>query len=99
MRYALLIFFSLSCRDKIAKTIHCSNVHDEQKEWPQCKVLAFGNSPPQIPLEKVKDGRQKFEQIIHQDQSKEELVDNLMELLQDRKRYAWQIFRFRSGFN
>lgn len=57
-------------------------------------MLAFGNSPPQIPLEKVKDGRQKFEKILHQDQTKEELVDNLMELLQDRSRYAGKCHNF-----
>lgn len=70
----------------MAKIIHCSNVHEEQKEWPEGKVLGFGNSPPHISLEKVKGGRKKFEDIVHQDQSREDLVDNLMGLLKDRER-------------
>lgn len=78
---------TIEIRDKIAKTIHCSNVHEERREWPSSKVLAFGNSPPQISLEKVKGGKKKFEDIVHRDQSKEDLVDSLMDLLKDRERH------------
>lgn len=74
-------------RDKIARTVHCSNVHNEMQEWPQCKVLGFGNSPPGISLEKVKAGRKQFEEIIHQELPKDALVESLMKLLQDTEKY------------
>jgi len=78
---------TIELRDKMAKVIHCSNVHEEQREWPEGKVLGFGNSPPHISLEKVKGGQKKFEDIVLQDQSKEDLVDSLMGLLKDRERH------------
>lgn len=56
------------------------------KEWPKGKVLGFGNSPPERPLEKVKDGRVLFEECIKKNQRKDELVESLMELLQTRKK-------------
>lgn len=77
-------------RDKLAKVFHCSNVGEQRREWPSGRVLAFGNSPPKITLEKVKGGRKKFEDIVNQDLTKEELVSSLMKLLKDPVRYRDQ---------
>lgn len=79
----LLIGRSLACRDKLAKVFHCSNVGEQRHEWPSGRVLAFGNSPPHITLEKVKYGRKKFEDIVNQDLSRDDLISSLMDLLRD----------------
>lgn len=47
--------------------------------------LGFGNSPITNPLEKVKNGTNKFKDIIENCQGqKDVLVDKLMDLLQSR---------------
>lgn len=71
----------------MARPLHCSNAPCIMKEWPDGEALGFGNSPPTSTLKKVKAGLKQFEEIIHQNQSKEKLVSNLMSLLQDRQKH------------
>lgn len=57
-------------------------------KWPQNKALAFGNSLTKEPLKKVTAGREKFQTIVNdRKQTKEELIQNLTELLCDRERH------------
>lgn len=58
------------------------------QEWPQNEALAFGNSLAKQPLQKVTAGREKFRKIVeNRNQSKDELIKHLTELLCDRERH------------
>lgn len=74
--------------DNFATTVHCSNVSTECKLWPENISLGFGNSPPSVPLEKVKAGREKFDDLLKKRSSKEVLVKDLMQLLKDKKKFV-----------
>lgn len=80
----IVVFWS----DDIVTTVHCSNISTECKLWPERISLGFGNSPPDTPLEKVKAGRQQFDDILKQKTSKEILVHDLMQLLKDKKKFV-----------
>lgn len=67
--------------------MHCCNAPSVAREWPSSQVLAFGNSPPPKTLEKVKAGRKQFEEIVSRNLTKDELVDNLMQLLRNGERH------------
>lgn len=58
------------------------------QEWPRNAALAFGNSLTHQPLQKVKAGQKKFQEIVgNQKQSKDELIQSLIELLCDREKH------------
>lgn len=75
--------------DKKAQTIHCSNVPIGLQDWPSDTALAFGNSPPNTPLQKVIEGQCKFQETIKHQEDKSALVDNLMAMLGCRDRYTF----------
>lgn len=57
-------------------------------QWPQNESLAFGNSLTHQPLQKVKAGKKKFQEIVSNPKlAKNELVQSLIALLCDRERY------------
>lgn len=68
--------------------MHYSNVNNTLHEWPANEVLGFGNSLCDQPLQKVKSGRGKFEEIVKRHgQSKDALVEKLMQLLRDSEKH------------
>lgn len=65
--------------------MHCSNAPNDLKLCSKMEPLGFGNSPITNPLEKVKNGTNKFKDILENFQGqKDVLVDKLMDLLQSR---------------
>lgn len=57
------------------------------QEWPLNEALAFGNSLTLQPLQKVKAGREKFREVVSRKQTKNELVQALMDLLCDEEKH------------
>lgn len=83
----MMTLYFFSSGNKI-RPIHYSNVNNVVHEWPLNEVLGFGNSLTSEPLQKVKFGTENFRKIVnHCGQSKEELVDNLMQLLCDDEKH------------
>lgn len=73
---------------KSIQPTHYCNVNNTVYQWPQNEALAFGNSLVPEPLQKVKAGREKFRAIVNRpNQSKNDLVQNLIDLLCDRERH------------
>lgn len=73
---------------KTSRTIDYCNVNNDMNVWSLNEPLAFGNSLSHQPLQKVKAGKEKFREIVSRtNQTKNELVDNLIELLCDRERH------------
>ena len=77
-----------------ATTIHCSNYPNTLQKWPEKTALVFGNSSPSVPLEKVKAGQSRFEQIVCNDavvvNEKQSLVENLMDMLKSPEKYIYE---------
>lgn len=74
--------------DKIARALSYCNVTNDLDEWPQNTFLGFGNSFTSNPLQKVTAGKKHFEEIVKKkNQSKDELVRNLMDLLCNREKH------------
>ncbi|KAJ6634722.1 Transport and Golgi organization protein 2 [Pseudolycoriella hygida] len=78
---------TIELNDKEARTIHCSNKPIGYQYFPNDTALAFGNSPPETPLQKVIGGKLKFLEIIQHQEDKDVLVNNLMEMLSCRDKY------------
>ncbi|XP_055307930.1 transport and Golgi organization protein 2 [Sitodiplosis mosellana] len=85
--YNAFNLITIEIRERI-KTIYYCNVNNEAHQSLQNEVLGFGNSLTHQPLQKVIGGREKFRAIVkRQNQSKEELVKSLNELLSDREKH------------
>lgn len=70
------------------KPMHLCNAPETvTTEWPSDEVLAFGNCPPSRVLRKVVAGRKQFEEIVHRDLKKEDIVSELMNLLRDTEKH------------
>lgn len=68
--------------------MYYSNVNNTLHEWPLNEVIGFGNSLTSEPLQKVKFGTEQFREIVNRcGQSKDELVQNLMQLLCDDEKH------------
>lgn len=81
-------FHLISFSDNKIRTMDYSNVNNTFNEWPLNEVMGFGNSLSHQPLQKVKNGTGKFHEIVNRyGQSKEELVDKLMQLLCDSEKH------------
>lgn len=74
-------------RENLARTMHFCNTPNVAQKWPSGKVLAFGNSPPPKTLQKVIAGRTQFERIVNENPTKEKLVGDLMQLLQNGEKH------------
>lgn len=77
------MFFVCLCSNDVASVYHHSNKTDDVT-YPGKQILSFGNSNPYSPLKKVVKGKGRFEEVINKFNStntKEKLVDGLLELL------------------
>uniref|UniRef100_U5ETR2 Putative transport and golgi organization 2 n=1 Tax=Corethrella appendiculata TaxID=1370023 RepID=U5ETR2_9DIPT len=73
-----------------ATILHTSNVPNNTQKCEQSKALGFGNSPYTTPLEKVKAGTEKFQNIIDNKENfkdKITLIEKLLSLLQEREKH------------
>ncbi|XP_073832740.1 transport and golgi organization 2 isoform X2 [Musca autumnalis] len=65
----------------------CSNVPPGLVHYKENSCYGFGNSLPSAPFEKVRYGRNRFEQIIDSQPQQTELVDELMSLLKCKEKF------------
>lgn len=80
----IVIHFS----EKGTHLIHYNSHDHNMNEWPQNEVLGFSNSLPLKPYTKTTVGIEKFRNIVNErNQSKAELVNNLIDFLSDRTKY------------
>lgn len=67
--------------------MHSSNAPKGFQAWPEDRPLAFGNTPPTVPLQKVQRGRDRFQDIVDNNNcsnTRDLLVLELMTLLKSR---------------
>lgn len=64
------------------------NVLNEIEEWPEEKIFAFGNSFTTTPLKKVCAAKRQFREILDlKHKSKDDLINDLMQLLCNREKH------------
>lgn len=80
-KYSAFNLFMLEITKDKSLCYHYSNSPEATLEYPGRQILAFGNSTPESPFTKVKNGRQKFEEIIRNSLDKVSLVEGLVHLL------------------
>uniref|UniRef100_A0A1Y1M893 Uncharacterized protein n=1 Tax=Photinus pyralis TaxID=7054 RepID=A0A1Y1M893_PHOPY len=66
---------------------HTSNCPSARTKFVGRQVLGFGNTPLDVPLQKVINGRGMFEEIVTNERDPERLTAKLLELLNCRERF------------
>ncbi|XP_053692988.1 transport and Golgi organization protein 2 [Sabethes cyaneus] len=88
--YGAFNFVSVELGEQAASVLHASNAPHKIDRCDLGKALGFGNSTLDVPLEKVKNGRSRFADIIDKrsdGSSEDSLVKELLELLKSNEKY------------
>lgn len=67
---------------------HHSNSPEDTLEYSGFQVLSFGNSTPNAPFTKVKNGLKQFEEIVSTNRSKSELINQLLIMLKSEDKHV-----------